>query len=72
MIRQYSYSDIAEGVIDIADPTKIFNPGHPQKFDNPLSRDAPLAQVHFKEEDVTLESQKPGVPSFRTRFWRTF
>lgn len=71
VIRQYSYADIGEGVIDVNNPGQIVVTGHPQLFDSPLPRDAPGSQVNFREEDVTLNSLRPGVPSVRTRLVRT-
>lgn len=72
VIRQYSYADIGEGVIDVSSPTQITVAGHPLLFDSPLPRDAPDSQINFREEDVTLNSLRPGVPSLRTRFVRTY
>lgn len=72
VVRQYPYADIGEGVIDVNDPTRITAAGHPQLFDSPLARDAPDSQIHFREEDVTLNSLRPGVPSLRTRLVRTY
>lgn len=72
VIRQYSYADIGEGVIDVNDPTRIVTLGHPQLFDAPLTRDAPDSQVNFREEDVTLTARRPGTRAFRSRLWRTY
>lgn len=72
VIRQYSYSDIGEGVIDVNNPNQITVAGHPLLFDSPLPRDAPDAEINFREEDVTMNSLRPGVPSLRTRFVRTY
>lgn len=72
VVRQYSRTDIADGVIDVQNPDQIVTQGHPQLFDSPLKRDAPESLVNFKEEDVTLESLRPGVPELRMRLMRTY
>jgi hypothetical protein len=71
VIRQYSYADIGEGVIDVSNPGQIVAAGHPNLFDSPLASDAPTSQINFREHDVTVSSRRAGVPPMRVRLVRT-
>lgn len=71
VIRQYSYADISS-VIDVANSGQIVSEGHPNLFDSPLKQDALDSQVNFVEEDVTIESERPGAPALRTRLARAY
>jgi len=77
VIRQYTYADISDGVIDAADPDRLATLGDARLFDNPLASGADRSSAHFKEQDVQLESQRAGgedlgAGSLRTRVVRTF
>ena len=77
VIRQYTYADISDGVIDASDPEQLATLGHARLFDRPLRRIADASYSHFREQDVQLESQRAGgedlgAGSLRTRIVRTF
>lgn len=72
VLRQYSYADIGEGVIDTGASGEIVRAGHPNLFDAPLKQDALDSGINFMEEDVTIESLRPGSPTLRTRLARTY
>ncbi|MEM7354797.1 MAG: hypothetical protein AAF657_28570, partial [Acidobacteriota bacterium] len=77
VIRQYTYADISDGVIDATDPTQLATLGHAQLFDRPLRQIADSSFGHFREQDVQMESQRAGgddlgAGSLRTRLVRTF
>ena len=77
VIRQYTYADISDGVIDAGNPNQLATLGDSRLFDNPLARDAESSSAHFKEQEIQLESQRAGgddlgAGSLRTRIVRTF
>lgn len=77
IIRQYSYADISDGVIDVNNPDQLTTLGHSRLFDRPLAKLAEASLGHFREQDVQLESQRAGgedlgAGSLRTRIVRTF
>ncbi len=77
LIRQYSYADISDGVIDATNPDQMATLGDARLFDRPLSSAAESSRAHFKEQEVQLESQRAGgenlgAGSLRTRIVRTF
>ncbi len=77
LIRQYTYADISDGVIDTTNPDQLATLGHGHLFDRPLTRSAEESLGHFREQDVQLESQRSGGQDFgvgglRTRILRTF
>lgn len=59
VVRQYTYADISDGVIDQAG-TQLVTLGHAQLFDRPLLSGAPRASAHFKEDTVELKSERSG------------
>ncbi len=71
IIRQYAYSDIAEGVIDASTGNQLVTKGHPLLFDSPLTKDAPDAQIHFREQEVSIESRRVGKPTYKAWFFRS-
>ncbi len=77
LIRQYSYADISDGVIDAANPDQLATLGDARLFDRPLASGAESSRAHFKEQEIQLESQRAGgenlgAGSLRTRIVRTF
>ncbi len=77
LIRQYTYADISDGVIDAANPDQLTTLGDARLFDNPLASGAESSSAHFKEQEIQLESQRAGgdnlgAGSLRTRIVRTF
>ncbi len=77
LIRQYTYADISDGVIDAANPDQLVTLGDARLFDNPLASGAESSSAHFKEQEVQLESRRAGgadlgAGSLRTRIVRTF
>ncbi len=77
LIRQYSYADISDGVIDAGNPDQLATLGDARLFDSPLASDAEASRAHFKEQEIQLESQRAGgenlgAGSLRTRIVRTF
>ncbi len=77
VIRQYSYADISDGVIDAGNPDQLATLGDARLFDSPLASDAESSSAHFKEQEIQLESQRAGganlgARSLRTRIVRTF
>lgn len=72
VLREYSYADIGEGVIDASDSGRVVAEGHPNLFDSPLKQDALESQVNFKEEDVTIEGLRAGAPRLQTRLARAY
>lgn len=77
VIRQYTYADISDGVIDAANPDQLATLGDARLFDSPLARGAESSSAHFKEQEIQLESQRAGgddlgAGSLRTRIMRTF
>ncbi len=77
VIRQYTYADISDGVIDAANPDQLTTLGDARLFDSPLARGAEASLAHFKEQEIQLESQRAGggdlgAGSLRTRIVRTF
>jgi len=77
IIRQYTYADISDGVIDVTNPDQLTTLGHSRLFDRPLARLADSSLGHFREQDVQLENQRAGGEelgkgSLRTRIVRTF
>ncbi len=76
-IRQYTYADISDGVIDTTNPDQLATLGHGHLFDRPLTRSAEESLGHFREQDVELESRRAGGQDFgvgglRTRILRAF
>lgn len=79
VIRQYTYADISDGVIDPTG-TQFLTLGHSQLLDRPLEGEAPRAAVHFREQAVELKSERAGGTvgddlgprSYRSRLVRTF
>lgn len=69
-IRYYAYADIGSGVIDTTNPGQLADVGHPHLLDKPLKSTAAESQINFTEEDVAVESLRPGVPEFKIRFMR--
>ena len=77
LIRQYTYADISDGVIDATNPDQLATLGDARLFDTPLASAATASSSHFKEQEVQLESQRAGgdnlgAGSLRTRIVRTF
>lgn len=77
IIRQYTYADIADGVIDASSPDQLATLGNARLFDRPLTSSADGSLNHFKEQDVQLESQRAGgqdlgAGSLRSRVLRTY
>ncbi len=77
VIRQYTYADISDGVIDATDPDRLTTLGDARVFDNPLVSGAEVSSAHFKEQEVQLENQRAGGDDFGagsllTRIMRTF
>ena len=77
VIRQYTYADIADGVINAANPNELATLGNARLFDRPLNSSAEASLGHFKEQEVQMESQRAGgeilgASSLRTRILRTF
>jgi hypothetical protein len=60
VIRQYTYADISDGVIDPSG-SQLVTLGHSRLFDRPLASDAPGSVVHFTEQTVEIKSQRGGV-----------
>jgi hypothetical protein len=71
VVRQYSYADISS-VIDASSPGELISAGHRYLFDSPLRQDALDSQINFVEEDVTIESQRPGSPDLRARLTKSY
>lgn len=72
VVRQYSYADISDGVIDVTTGNTLTTQGHPHLFDTPLRADAPKSQVNFVEQDVSITSMRPGIRGLRVHFLRTY
>jgi len=72
VVRQYSYADISDGVIDVTTGSSLTTQGHPHLFDTPLPADAPKSQVNFVEQDVSITSLRPGIRGLRVHFLRTY
>ena len=77
VIRQYAYADISDGVIDASDPNQLTTLGDARLFDLPLWQTADWASLHFREQDVRLQSQRSGgedlgIGNLRTRIVRMF
>lgn len=72
IVRQYTYADISDGVIDVTTGNTLTTLGHPHLFDTPLSADAPTSQVNFVEQDVSITSLRPGIRGLRVHFLRTY
>ena len=77
LIRQYTYADISDGVIDTGNSDQLATLGDARLFDSPLASNAESSRTHFKEQELQLESQRAGgedlgAGSLRTRIVRTF
>lgn len=72
VLRQYSYADIGEGVIDASNSGQVVSEGHPNLFDSPLKQDALDSQINFREEEITIDSLRAGSPSLRTKLSRAY
>lgn len=77
-IRQFTYADISDGVIDVNNPGVLTTLGNAKLFDRPLPSAAPQAQVHFKEKDINIvntqmvDDEREILRSFRMRLLRTY
>ena len=71
-LRQYTYSDISAGVIDVTNTDQLAVQGHPMLFDRPLPSDADPSQVHFKEQHVFLGNRTTGIRVFDMKALRTY
>ena len=76
VIRQHTYADISDGVIDATNPNQLITLGDARLFDRPLASGVEASSVHFKDQEVRLESQRAGgdreADGLRTRMVRTF
>ena len=76
LVRQYTYADISDGVIDATDPDRLTTLGDARLFDRPLESDAEASSAHFKEQEIQLVSQRAGgdlgANSLKARMVRTF
>ncbi len=59
VIRQFTYADISDGVIDTSG-TQLVTLGDARLFDRPLAADAPRSVVHFREQSVELLNERAG------------
>ncbi len=59
VIRQFTYADISDGVID-ASGSQLVTLGDARLFDRPLGGDAPRSAVHFREQSVELSNERAG------------
>lgn len=59
VVREYTYADISEGVIDQAG-NQLVTLGHSHFFDRPLASGDPPSSGHFREQTIELRSERAG------------
>ena len=73
VVRQFSYSDISDGVIDAGGGGFLVPQGDPDIFDTPLDLAAADQHLHLRELEVEMESNRQsGSGVRRTRLIRFF